>query len=70
MMIDYQIVYLDGMAANEAVTENEDGSYTIFINDNLCEAKKLSKIKHALSHIYGDDFGKSDVQEIECNAHK
>ena len=58
-----------GMTTNEAVTENEDGSYTIFINDNLCETKKLNRIKHALKHICGNDFSKSDVQEIECRAH-
>ena len=38
-MIDYQIFYLDGMKTNEAVTENEDGSYTIFVNENLCEKR-------------------------------
>lgn len=28
------------MKTNEAVTENEDGSYTIFVNENLCEKKE------------------------------
>lgn len=69
-MIDCQIFFVKDMTTNEAVTENEDGSYTIFINDNLCEAKKQNKIQHALKHIYGDDFRKSNVQEIECDAHK
>ena len=69
-MIDCQIFFMRDMTTNEAITENEDGSYTIFINDNLCEAKKQNKILHALKHIYGDDFRKSNVQEIEHNAHK
>ena len=43
-----QIVYLDGMDTNEAITENEDNSYTIFINRNLSEAKRLKAIQHAL----------------------
>lgn len=68
-MIDYQIFYLDGMKTNEAVTENEDGSFTIFVNNNLCESKRLLAIQHAIRHISGNDFGKADVQEIECVAH-
>lgn len=70
MSFDYQVYFLDGMTVNEAVTENEDGSYTIFVNNNLCESKRLSAINHALSHIENYDFGKSDVQEIEKIAHK
>lgn len=69
MSFDYQVYFLDGMTVNEAVTENEDGSYTIFVNNNLCESKRLSAINHALSHIENYDFGKSDVQEIERKAH-
>ena len=70
MTIDYQIVYLDGMKTNEAVTENEDGSFTIFINDGLCELKRLKAVQHALAHIGNDDFTKENVQEIESSAHK
>ena len=64
-----QIVYLDGMDTNEAITENEDNSYTIFINRNLSEAKRLKAIQHALEHIKEKDFEKSDVQEIESKRH-
>ena len=70
MNFDYQVYFLDGMTVNEAVTENEDGSYTIFVNNNLCERKRLRAVNHALSHIKNFDFGKDDVQEIEHNAHK
>ena len=70
MTIDYQIVYLDGMKTNEAVTENEDGSFTIFINDALCELKRIKAVRHALEHIGSDDFKKGNVQEIEIAAHK
>ena len=64
-----QIVYLDGMDTNEAITENEDNSYTIFINRNLSEAKRLKAIQHALEHIKEKDFEKSDVQEIATERH-
>ena len=67
-MIDYQIFYLDGMKTNEAVTENEDGSFTIFVNSNLCESKRLLAIQHAILHISVIDFGIADVLEIECVA--
>lgn len=70
MTIDYQIVYLDGMKTNEAVTENEDGSFTIFINDALCDLKRIKAVQHALEHIGSDDFKKGNVQEIEIAAHK
>lgn len=44
MSFDYQVYLLDGMTVNEAVTENEDGSYTIFVNKNLCESKQIKAI--------------------------
>ena len=69
MTIDYQIICIDGMKTNEAITENEDGSFTIFINNNLCESKRLQAVRHALTHIENDDFTKENVQEIEKDAH-
>ena len=64
-----QIIYLDGMETNEAITENEDCTYTIFINNNLSMEKRLEAIRHALEHIEENDFGKHDVQEIEYKRH-
>lgn len=69
-MIDYQIFEMDGMKVNEAVTENEDGSYTIFVNPNLCESKRVRAIQHAIEHIRNRDFGKVDTQAIETEAHR
>lgn len=60
---------IDGMLTNEAVTVNEDGSYTIFINRNLCESKRIKALNHAINHIKSNDFEKDDVQTIECVAH-
>lgn len=60
---------MDGMNVNEVITENEDSSFTIFINANLCESKRLKAINHAIRHIKGRDFEKVDVQEIEADAH-
>lgn len=69
MTFDYQIFFIDGMKVNEVITENEDGSYTIFVNSNLCESKRLHAIRHAFKHIKGRDFSKEDVQEIEAHSH-
>ncbi len=70
MNFDYQIFFMDGMTVNEMVTENEDGSFTIFVNNNLCDSKRLKAINHAISHIKNRDFDKTDVQEIESSAHE
>lgn len=51
MDFDYQIFFMDDMHVNEVVTENEDGSFTIFINSNLCDSKRLEAINHAIHHI-------------------
>lgn len=56
MNFDYQVFFLKGMHVNEAVTENEDGSFTIFINRNLCEYKRIEAFHHALAHITNQDF--------------
>ena len=69
MSFVYQVFFMDGMTVNEAITENEDGSFTIFINSNLCDSKRLKAIRHAIRHITGRDFEKADVQEIETSAH-
>ena len=68
MSIDYQVIFMD-MTTNEAVTENEDGSYTIFINARLSYEKQMQSYLHAMRHITGEDFSKNCVQTIECNAH-
>lgn len=68
-MIDYQVFLMDNMRTNEAITENEDGTYSIFIKKELCEKKRLRSFYHALSHINGRDFEKEDVQAIEFSAH-
>lgn len=68
MSISYQVILMD-MTVNEVVTENEDGSYTIFINSRLNCEKQMKAYLHAMKHITGDDFQKDDVQSIEYLAH-
>lgn len=54
----------------EAVTHNEDGSYTIFINARLSSEGQLRAYEHAMKHIEEDDFAKNNVQQIEVVAHE
>ena len=55
--------------AKEAVTENEDGTYTVFINAKLTREKQLEAYMHALGHIMGNDFEKENADEIEFIVH-
>lgn len=68
MSISYQVILMD-MTVNEVVTENEDGSYTIFINSRLNYEQQMKAYLHAMKHITGDDFQKDDVQSIEYLTH-
>lgn len=70
-MIDYQVrlIKFPSGKVKEAVTENEDGSYTIFIDDALSRYEQQSAFMHALRHICGNDFDGADAQKIEYNAH-
>ena len=50
---------------HEAVTENADGSYSVFIDARLSNDGQLREYEHALKHIESGDFEKDDVQLIE-----
>lgn len=54
---------------SESVTANPDGSYTIFLNAKMSHERLQKAYLHALGHITHNDFEKSDVQEIEYEAH-
>lgn len=54
---------------HEIVTQNNDLSYTVFIDENLTSEGKDAAYLHALRHIFQDDFGKLDASAIEKSAH-
>ena len=56
-------------SCREAVTENPDGSYTIFISSRQAPNIQLEAYEHALEHIRNNDFEKENVQQIEAIAH-
>lgn len=71
MMIDYQVQLINfpNTRTKEAVTENNDGSYTIFIETSLSREAQQKAFIHAMKHIWENDFNKSDVDKIEVDAH-
>ena len=70
-MIDYQVILINfpNGRTKEAVTENEDGSYTIFIESSLNREMQQEAFEHAMRHIMGDDFAKDNINKIEYEAH-
>lgn len=70
-MIDYQVHLINFPTGKtkEAVTENEDGSYTIFIEEKLSKEGREKAFLHAMKHIDNNDFFKDDIQKIEFYAH-
>ena len=74
MHIDYiNLVYKSMPYKVKAVsTENADGGYTVFVNQNLTYELQYQAIKHELWHIVQDDFNRDnadDVDAIEQLAH-
>ncbi len=69
--VDYnvQLIRFPTTKVHEAVTPNEDGSVTIFIDKNITYEEQKKRLLHALKHIQGNDFEKDDVQGIESDAH-
>lgn len=71
MTIDYhvELVKFPTGKVREAVVENEDGSYTIFIDETLSKQEQEKEFLHAMKHITGDDFRKYNIHHIERDAH-
>ncbi|MDE7016904.1 MAG: hypothetical protein K2P65_04910 [Lachnospiraceae bacterium] len=71
MIIDYQVHFINfpNTSAREAVTENPDGSYTIFIEASLSRDRQQEAFSHALRHILNNDFSLNDINMIESDAH-
>lgn len=50
--------------------QNEDDSYSVFLNAKISYENRIKTYLHELNHIKGDDFNKDEVQEIETDSHK
>lgn len=67
--INVQLLNMDTMIP-EHLVKNADDSYTIFLNARLSQDGQLKAYQHALKHINSEDFEKTDVQNIELQAHE
>lgn len=67
--INVTVIDFKNTKSKEMVTENPDGSYSIFINARFSYEEQYKAFNHALKHIKANDFQKADVQEIEAIAH-
>ena len=54
----------------EVVTQNDDGSYTVFIKESLGPADRARALEHARRHINLLHFEGNNVQDLEKDAHK
>ena len=53
----------------EAVLTCADG-YTIYISTRLSKEAQIEAYNHAMKHINNEDWNKTDVNQIELDAHK
>lgn len=70
--MDNVFVYLidfDTTKVTECVTENEDGTYSIFINAKFDREQQLRSYNHAVSHILNEDFKNRNADRIEYERH-
>lgn len=64
------VLLISGFPVKGAVTPNDDGTYSIFINANQSDEGIMRTYYHELGHILHEDFEKEDVQQIEAEAHR
>lgn len=53
----------------EHIIDNQDGSYTVFLNARLNYETQQKGFQHAVDHVMRKDYDKKDVQQIEMSAH-
>lgn len=70
--VDYnvQLISFPTSKVHEAVTPNEDGSITIFLDKNMTFEAQKERFLHAMKHLRRNDFDRENVQDIETEAHK
>lgn len=50
--------------------KNQDDSYTVIINESLCQEKQKQTFLHEVSHIDSDDFYSDEyVDDVEIGKH-
>lgn len=65
-----QLIQFPNKKVCEIVVENDDGSFTIFIDSSITKERQIKAYMHALKHIHNNDFEKYYAQQIESESHK
>lgn len=66
-------VHIVPLPVKECVTQNPDGSYSVFISDSISDEEQRKMYAHALRHIMNNDFedrSEKNAQYLEKEAHK
>lgn len=66
--INVQLLNMDTKIPEQLI-KNDDDTYTIFLNARLSQESRLKSYCHALRHILGNDFDKTNIDNIEIDAH-
>ena len=63
MSIDYnvQLISFPSGKVHEAVTPNEDGTVTIFLDKNATRESQRQRFWHVMRHLEGNDFEKDPL---------
>ena len=69
MITKYGLLVFQIRKPKRLLLENDDGSYTIFIETSLSRKSQQEAFLHAMKHFLGNDFEKVDVNKIERQAH-
>lgn len=71
MVLDNIYVYPHDLELGiyEQVIQNPDDSFTILLNSRYNHETQVEAYLHTLEHIRCRDFEKTDVQQIEAEAH-
>lgn len=65
------VIDLKSTKVSETVTQNDDGSYSIFLNARMSQEKQCDAYIHALGHILRMDFeSEASADILESIAHR
>jgi len=59
-----RLVPFPGYNTDGAITADEDGFISIFINSNVCLSRQLKALRHELEHMVRDDLFSSEPREV------
>ena len=64
---DYFVYYANfPLSVRGLVTPNDDGTYSVILNDRMTDARKLVTYAHEVKHIQHDDFyDDKSIEDVE-----